>query len=251
MPTSVALCPPLAKWKLALLSLSAAVSYWIVFSTTHGAAMILVALPCLFLLHRVRTARQAFYLGLFTGIAMYAPPLAFFHKVFGPAALALYLIAGLPIGFFVMLTHLAHRRISPGWMILLTPILWTGIEYFRGELYWLRFAWLLPGQAVAFVAGVRMLRIGVYGVGFVLALVSALIVSRRCLPRSAGTLAALSLAILMYGRRSRRVRRPDPCMSRVCRLLRCQLRPRDGRLCSPGRAGPDHSHRRRPGLGLI
>src|ERR1700733_2253633 len=98
--------PPLATWKLALFALLAAVSYWIAFSIRSGAAVILLALPCVFLLHRVRTDRQAFYLGLVTGVA----------------ALALYLIAGLPIAVFVLLTHLAQRRLPPKFLILLMPI---------------------------------------------------------------------------------------------------------------------------------
>src|SRR5262249_28103055 len=56
------------------------------------------------------------------------------------------------------------------------PILWTGLEYFRSELYYLRFAWLTPGFAFAFVpGGPRFATAGVYGIGFLFAAASAMI----------------------------------------------------------------------------
>jgi apolipoprotein N-acyltransferase len=181
-----------------LAAAAAAISYWIAFSTSYTGGAILLSLPCLFYLARLPTPRQAFYVGLLTGIAMYAPPLMFFFQVFGRAAGAIDLIAGLPIGIFVLLLHLARQRIPNRYLIWLTPMLWTGIEYFRSELYTLRFAWLLPGQAVAFLPGVRLLWIGVYGIGFVMALTAALLVDRRRLTRLFGLLATVGLATLIY-----------------------------------------------------
>ena len=100
------------------------------------------------------------------GLGMYVPHLMFFAVIFHTAAIPLWLIAALPVGIFLLLLQLAHRRFGAMGALWLTPILWTGLEYFRGELWYLRFAWLLPGQAVAFIPGVRMgavgrLRIGV------------------------------------------------------------------------------------------
>jgi apolipoprotein N-acyltransferase len=180
------------------LSLLAAAGYWVAFSVTWGAAAILVAIPCLCLLARVRTGRRAFYAGLLTGMAMYAPPLAFFWSVFGWPAVTLWVVAGVPVGVFLLLLNQAHRRFGPAWAMWLTPILWTGVEYFRSELYYLRFAWLLPGQAAAFLPGVRLECIGVYGLGFIYALVAAMIVGNRMSLRIAGVVATLTLALLMY-----------------------------------------------------
>lgn len=81
------------------------------------------------------------------------------------------------------------------WM---TPVLWTGVEFFRSELYQLKFAWILPGQVVAFLPGVRLMWIGVYGLGFLFALGSALLVGPRLVYRITGAVALLTLAVFMY-----------------------------------------------------
>jgi apolipoprotein N-acyltransferase len=52
---------------------------------------------------------------------------------------------------------------------ILMPFLWTGFEYFRSELYYLRFSWLNAGYAFSDnLAWLPMGRIGVYGIGFLL-----------------------------------------------------------------------------------
>ena len=81
---------------------------------------------------------------------------------------------------------------------MLTPVLWTGIEFFRSELYQLCFAWLLPGQVAAFLPGVRWLCIGVYGVGFIYAIAAAMVVSRWRALRAVGLAVSIALAISMY-----------------------------------------------------
>jgi hypothetical protein len=192
------LSSPLQRWHAFVLTLLAAAGYWIAFSRPVGAAAIFVALPCLCALGRLRTSRQAFYGGVATGMAMYAPHLWFFHAIFGPAALFLWAIAGAPIGVFLLLLNLAHRRLGRTWALWLTPIFWTGVEYFRSELWHLRFAWLLPGQAAALLPGVRMECLGVYGLGFLYCLAAALVVSQFRAARVIGVVASLVLAILMY-----------------------------------------------------
>jgi apolipoprotein N-acyltransferase len=186
-------------WSTAsVLTVVAAIGYWIAFSTQSGAAAIFIALPCVCRLARLRTTRRAFYWGLATGMLMYAPPLRFFWSIFGPLAILLWMVTGFPIGAFLMLLNLAHRRLGSTWAMWLTPMLWTGIEYFRSEVWQLKFAWLLPGQAAAFLPGVRLLAVGVYGLGFIYVLTAALIADGRKLYVAAGSLAALTLAVLMY-----------------------------------------------------
>ncbi len=131
-------------------------------------------------------------------MAIYVPHLLFFRSVFGPAALPLWLVAGLPIAIFLLVLHTVHRRLGSVWALCLTPMLWTGVEYFRAEVWYLRFAWLLPGQAAAFLPGVRMMGLGVYAIGFLYAVAGALIASGRTIHRAAGILAASGLAALMY-----------------------------------------------------
>ncbi len=73
-----------------------------------------------------------------------------------------------------------------------------GVEYFRSECYYLKFAWLLPGQAAAFLPGVRWECIGVYGLGFLYVSAAAMIVGRSKRVRLIGAGAAALFAILMY-----------------------------------------------------
>lgn len=189
---------PLSGISAAALVALAAGGYGLAFATHYAAAAILIALPCILLLARLRTPRQAFYVGLLAGIAMYGPHLLFFWTIFGPRAMALWLVAGWPIAAFVLLLHLARRRLGETWASWLTPVLWMGIEYFRSECYYLKFAWLLPGQVAAFLPGVRLERIGVYGLGFLYVSAAAMIVSRSRSTRLAGIAAAVVLAIVMY-----------------------------------------------------
>jgi apolipoprotein N-acyltransferase len=55
-------------------------------------------------------------------------------------------------------------KTKPAWLI---PIIWTGIEYFRSELYYLKFSWLNIGYALpAPFNGAGVFRVGMYGLGF-------------------------------------------------------------------------------------
>ena len=57
----------------------------------------------------------------------------------------------MPFGsaLFVALARLCLGRFGPKWGWLLIPFVWTGLEYFRSELYYLRFSWLNAGYAFA------------------------------------------------------------------------------------------------------
>jgi apolipoprotein N-acyltransferase len=182
----------------AAFALIAAEAYFFAFSTRLGSAAILIALPCLFYFARTRSARYAFYGGMMAGMAIYVPHLAFFWNIFHYAAIPLWLVAGLPIAVFTLLLNGAHRRLGLATTMLLTPLLWTGIEYFRSECYYLRFAWLLPGQAVAFSPAVRQAWIGVYGLGFLYALFAALLIGPGRSHRAIGLAGLLVAAGSMY-----------------------------------------------------
>jgi hypothetical protein len=55
-------------------------------------------------------------------------------------------------------------KVKTAWLI---PIVWTGIEYFRSELYFLKFSWMNIGYAFPFPL------LGMYGVGFILLAIAA------------------------------------------------------------------------------
>jgi apolipoprotein N-acyltransferase len=176
----------------------AGLGYTIGFAAPGAAPAVLIALPALCILARLRTPRQAFYIGALTGLAMYVPSLAFFVHIFGPAAALLWLIVAFPTGIFVLLLNIARRRLGPTWALWLTPIFWTALEYFRSEVWYLRFAWLLPGQAAAFLPGVRCLALGVYGLGFVYVLLAAMVVTSNLRFRVIGIIGTLVAALVMY-----------------------------------------------------
>jgi apolipoprotein N-acyltransferase len=137
----------------------------------RASCLIAVYLYGLCQLSGLGTPRKAFYGGLITGFGCFAPQLHFFWNIFGPAAAVLWLILAFWIGAFVLLTHLCRYRLGAGWAVLLAPFFWVGLEYFRSELYPLRFTWLSVGYAFAGLPQAEALRIlGVYGVGFVLVL---------------------------------------------------------------------------------
>jgi hypothetical protein len=104
---------------------------------------------CLVQLARLRTTRQCFYAGLVAGLTCIAPQLECFWRIFGAAAIGLWLVLALWIAFFVALTHLAIVHVGLKRAALFVPFLWTGLEYFRSELYYLRFSWLNVGYAFA------------------------------------------------------------------------------------------------------
>ncbi|HVT88023.1 MAG TPA: nitrilase-related carbon-nitrogen hydrolase [Tepidisphaeraceae bacterium] len=183
---------------IAMLIVLAAIGYWIAFSIPIAAPAIFASLISLCVLSRVTTARRAFYVGLIAGIAMYAPHLWFFLEIFGWRAPLIWLITGWPIGAFVLLLFLVRRRFHETWVCILTPFFWTGIEFFRSELYPLRFAWMLPGEVVAFLPGVGWTCLGVYGIGFIYIASAAFVVSTQKRLRFAGAAITIVAVVFMY-----------------------------------------------------
>lgn len=113
--------------------------------------------------------RKAFYSGLTVGLLIAVVRLQFFWRIFSGGAFALWLVYAFWIGLFVALARLCLVRLGPrcGWLLI--PFVWTGLEYFRSELYYLRFSWLNAGYAFVGAPWLAALRLtGVYGIGFVL-----------------------------------------------------------------------------------
>jgi len=132
--------------------------------------LILVYLLALSRLAQARTGRQAFYLGLATGLLTVAPQMSCFWAIFGTGAAALWLVLAIWIGLFVALARLSRLHFGAIGGALLVPFLWTGLEYLRSELYYLRFSWLNIGYAFSGSAFQPLLKwFGVYGIGFLAA----------------------------------------------------------------------------------
>src|SRR5207244_4362905 len=108
------------------------------------------------------TVKRAFYFGLSTGFLCAAPQLFFFWTIFGPLAIVLWLVFAFWIGLFAAIACGSIRRWGKLKAMWLIPIFWTGTEYFRSELYYLKFSWLNIGYAL------QVPICGMYGAGFVM-----------------------------------------------------------------------------------
>jgi apolipoprotein N-acyltransferase len=112
---------------------------------------------------------RLFWLGLATGLAVYVPHLIFFWGIFKIAAVVLWLILSSFLAIFLVLARASWKRWGCVGLALSAPFLWTGLEYFRGELFKLKFTWLSAG--FAFSGSPQMpwiAKLGLYGIGFVL-----------------------------------------------------------------------------------
>ncbi len=161
-------------------------------------------------LARAATWRGGYYCGLAVGLAIAAGRLDFFWRIFSAGSIALWYVYAFWIGLFVALSGACLRRFGPrGWLVV--PFLWTGLEYFRSELYYLRFSWLNPGYAFGGAVGMAPLgRVGMYGAGFVLACVAcaAALVWGRSRGWAVAALGAGAGGFLLWGEVDRLPPRP-------------------------------------------
>jgi apolipoprotein N-acyltransferase len=147
----------------------AAAAFHAAYASVSTSPLIVLYLFALLQLARTDRWRKAFYSGLAVGLLIAAVRLEFFWRLFSGGALALWVVYAFWIGLFVALARLCLGRFGPKWGWVLIPFVWTGLEYFRSELYYLRFAWLNVGYAFSGAPWQGALKLaGTYGVGFVL-----------------------------------------------------------------------------------
>ena len=87
------------------------------------------------------TVRRAFYFGFAAGFACAAGQAFFFWGIFGPAAIVLWLVFAFWIALFTAISCGCIQRWGKTKAVWLIPFIWTGLEYFRSELYYLKFSW--------------------------------------------------------------------------------------------------------------
>lgn len=152
-----------------LCTIGAGTAFNLAYTFPACAFLIAVYLWCLFQLTKLSTSRKVSYYGLAAGLLAFAPQLAFFWNIFGPGAIALWCVCAFWIRMFLVVGWSCQRRIGKPWAILLFPFIWTGFEYFRSELYYLRFSWLNAGYVFADnLQWLPMGLLGMYGFGFVI-----------------------------------------------------------------------------------
>ncbi|TAK94756.1 MAG: hypothetical protein EPO07_16215 [Verrucomicrobia bacterium] len=158
-------------WQRALwLALAAVVCFHLAYTPAQSGVLALLMVGYvagLVQLARLRTTRQSFYAGLLVGLVCFGPQLECFWRIFGPGAIALWMVLALWIAVFVALAHRALVRFGVKRAVWLIPFLWTGLEYFRSELYYLRFSWLNAGFAFNDFMILPSGLLGSYGIGLV------------------------------------------------------------------------------------
>ena len=171
-------------------------SFQLAWSVSFCRCFILLYLWSVFQMTRCATTRQAFYFSLLLGMLASAPQLEFFWRIFGGAAIVLWVIWSFWIQIFVLLARFCRVHCRPLPAAILIPFLWMGFEYFRSELYYLRFSWLSAGLVFSGQQGALPLGlIGVYGVGFLMiGVVSgiSLMARERRLPALIGAMVLLA-----------------------------------------------------------
>jgi len=152
----------------------AVVAFHLAYSTPYLAVLTTLYVFALLQLMRARSARQSFYISLGAGMLIAGPQLSCFWVLFGPSAIVLWLVLAFWTALFVTLGRSCLSHFGPLRGGLLLPFLWTGLEYFRGELYYLRFSWLNIGYAFSAGAYMPLMKfMGMYGIGFLVVAVAA------------------------------------------------------------------------------
>lgn len=163
-------------WKhAALLTLGGVGSFHLAFLVPALCWLVLGYLGCLFALRRLATARQAFYVGLAIGLGVFVPQMGFLWTIFQAAAIPLWLILALFHAAFLLTLNRVEFRLGTKWAVILAPVLWCGIEYFRSEVWRLRFAWFTPGAVFQDQVTLHVVHsYGVYGLGVAAKLLASL-----------------------------------------------------------------------------
>ncbi len=208
------------KVNLAWLAVAAA-AFHLAYGYLSLSFLMLVYLLGLLQLAEARTGRHAFYLGLACGLLTVGPQMSCFWAIFGPGAAALWLVLAFWIGLFVALARLSRIHLGPIRGAVLVPFIWTGLEYFRSELYYLRFSWLNIGYAFSGSMFLPVLKwLGVYGVSFLAVAVvngaRTYLSAGRYSRQSCGHLPA---GLLEESSRGHKCPRSDPSIYFQCRSI--------------------------------
>src|SRR5580692_9472191 len=103
------------------ISALAIIAFQLAYSFPACSFLIVVYLWGLFQLTRLKTARQASYLGLLVGMLAYAPQMYFLWTIFGPAAIALWFVLAFWIRMFLYLGYKCRQSFAPIAALALLP----------------------------------------------------------------------------------------------------------------------------------
>ena len=154
------------KWKNIFIYILLAISsFHLAYLVPILAPLMLLYFFCLYKLSELETIKSAFFAGLFIGMSTISPHLIFFFTIFNLFGLVLWFILSVWIGLFLVAAQGLRQRFKYGEFIV--PVLWLGLEFFRSELYFLRFSWMSPGFSFNHHIYSPLLVLGVYGISLV------------------------------------------------------------------------------------
>jgi apolipoprotein N-acyltransferase len=117
-------------------------------------------------------------LGLLFGLGSFGCVLSWLWNIFGAASICLWLILALFMAVFGGVYAMLSARFSEKvWLPVLAACLWTGLEWYRGEMFILSFSWVTPGLGLGPTALSPW--IGVYGMSWVIVLGGVFLISSR------------------------------------------------------------------------
>ena len=150
-------------------------------------------------------AKAAGNLGALTGLVFYGLSLTWLTKVFGPLAAAFWCVFALFVALHAaLLWKLAERGAGPWAWALSAGVLWTGLEYFRSEVWSLNCSWLALGYSqtrdLALLESCSVW--GLYGLsGLLVCFNAAAALAARRRGRPLAGAAAAAVALLGWGAR--------------------------------------------------
>jgi apolipoprotein N-acyltransferase len=143
--------------------------------------LVFLVFPLLLLATTNTTPRRAFYLGMLHGVIGYGITLSWLFRIFATAAISLFAIMAVFTAIFCLLFNFFTKHTKSAFLkVLMAATLWTAIEFYRSELFFLRFPWITPGATFGptFLSPI----LGVYGSSFLVIAASASFMQRRTLP---------------------------------------------------------------------
>lgn len=166
--------------RLLLVVLSAGLSI-AVFPPIGWSAFALIAwFPLLFALREVKPS-HALYLGLLHGVVFFAVTMSWVLNIFEESKgiiVPLVLIMALFTALFARGYAVAQGRYGSGWVTAaFAACWWTATEFYRSEIFYLKFPWLTPGVGLGptFISPI----LGVSGASFVIIFTAALLCQKK------------------------------------------------------------------------
>jgi apolipoprotein N-acyltransferase len=76
-------------------------------------------------------------------------------------------------------------------------VVWTGVEYFRSELYYLKFSWMNVGYTYQNIPIAPFINLGMYGVGFIFFFAATILAFKTSFKKRHFQIASLALVLLI------------------------------------------------------